>query len=227
MKNEEKIIAATLKVVKEHTISGTRMHLIAEETGMLQSNLHYYYKSKNELMLAFQEHVLSKCHALREKNTKKNQDTLEAQLDVFIQQKRTFILKMPEYDYAELDFWNQGRVNPKMKQNFIESFEGWCYEIGEMLDQYVPDLSEKARTYLPYQVVSYLEGATIQYLIDEKSFDLDEYLSFGKQMILDTIEKDLEQKDAMTKDAMTKDAMTKDVMTKSVITKDEAKVLVI
>lgn len=197
MKNEEKIITATLKVVKKHTISGTRMHLIAEETGMLQSNLHYYYKSKDELMLALQEHVLSKCRDLREKNGKKSQETLEAQLDVFIQQKRTFILKMPEYDYAELDFWNQGRVNPKMKQNFMESFKGWRDEIGEMLDKFVPHLSEKARTYLPYQMVSYLEGATIQYLIDEKSFDLDAYLDFGKQMILNTIERDLEQSNSM------------------------------
>lgn len=197
MKNEEKIITATLKVVKKHTISGTRMHLIAEETGMLQSNLHYYYKSKDELMLALQEHVLSKCRELREKNGKKSQETLEAQLDIFIQQKRTFILKMPEYDYAELDFWNQGRVNPKMKQNFMESFKGWRDEIGEMLDKFVPSLSEKARTYIPYQMVSYLEGATLQYLIDEKSFDLDAYLDFGKQMILSTIERDLEQSNSM------------------------------
>lgn len=193
MNNEDKIIAATLKVVKTYTISGTRMHLIANEVGMLQSNLHYYYKTKHELMLALQKQVLNKCLEIREKFKKQSKNTLEAQLDVFIKQKRTFILKMPEYDYAEIDFWGQGRINPKMKQNFIDSFEGWRKELRDLLNQYVPALSEEVKEYLPYQIVSYLEGATIQYLINEKSFDLDKYFEFGKKMILTTIKEDLKR----------------------------------
>ena len=193
MRNEENIIDATLKVVKAHTISGTRMHLIAREAGMLQSNLHYYYKTKDELMLALQEQVLSKCLEIREDLREDSEATFKGQLDIFIQQKRRFILEMPEYDYAELDFWGQGRIDTQMKQNFIESFEGWREELRALLDRYVPHASERVRTYLPYQIVSFLEGATIQYLINEKSFDLDSYFEFGKQMILDTIEKDLSE----------------------------------
>ena len=196
MKNEHKIIEATLKVVKAHTISGTRMHLIAKEAGMLQSNLHYYYKTKDELMLALQKQVLDKCLEIREKFRKKSKDTLEGQLDIFIQQKRAFILKMPEYDYAEIDFWGQGRINLVIKQNFKESFEGWRKELRALLEKYVPTLSEEVKEYLPYQIVSYLEGATLQYLIDEKHFDLDQYFAFGKQMILSVIEKELNKVEA-------------------------------
>lgn len=193
MRNEDKIIAATLKVVKAHTISGTRMHLIAKEAGMLQSNLHYYYKTKDELMLALQKQVLDKCLEIRRDLRENSEDTFESQLDVFINQKRQFILEMPEYDYAEIDFWGQGRIHSEMKQNFIDSFEGWRGELRDLLDRYVPSVSEKVRTYLPYQIVSFLEGATIQYLISEKSFDLESYFAFGKQMILDTIKQDLSQ----------------------------------
>lgn len=196
MKNEDKIIAATLKVVKAHTISGTRMHLIAEATGMLQSNLHYYYRTKDELMLALQKKVLEKCLEIRNKLKRKSKDTLESQLDIFIQQKRTFILKMPEYDYAELDFWGQSRINAETKQNFRESFEGWRRELRDLLDRYASGVSEEVREYLPYQIVSYLEGATIQYLIDEERFDLDQYFAFGKKMILDTVQRALEEEKA-------------------------------
>ena len=49
---EEKILNAAFRVVDRHTISGTRMHLIAEEAKMVQSNLHYYFKTKQDLMLA-------------------------------------------------------------------------------------------------------------------------------------------------------------------------------
>lgn len=37
----EKVLKAALKVVNQATISGTRMHQIAEEADMVQSNVHY------------------------------------------------------------------------------------------------------------------------------------------------------------------------------------------
>ncbi len=191
MKNEEKILEATLAVVREQTISGTRMHLIAQKADMLQSNLHYYYKTKNDLLQALQDKVLDKCLEIRTNLRVDCEDSLESELDVFIKQKKAFIMEYRDYDYAELDFWVQGRINPKMRENFAKSFDGWRMEIGEMLDRYVPSLNETVRTYLPYLVVSYLEGATIQYLIEEDSFDLDAYFAFGKKMILDTIHKSI------------------------------------
>ncbi|WP_294372712.1 TetR/AcrR family transcriptional regulator [uncultured Clostridium sp.] len=192
MKNEDKILKAALDVVREYTISGTRMHLIAEKAGMVQSNLHYYFKTKSELMFALQKKVLEKCLKLREHYGKNKKDTLEEQLDIFIDQKKAFITKYKEFDYAEVDFWVQGRINKQIKSNFSESFEGWRSEIRQMLEKHVPQLSEETKEYLPYQIVSYLEGATIQFLIDEKRFNLDKYFEFGKNMILKSIQQEVE-----------------------------------
>ena len=192
MNNEEKILNAALQVVKENTISGTRMHLIAEKAGMVQSNLHYYFKTKNELMLELQRMVLEKCQDLRKTYRENSEvDTLEKELDVFIAQKKAFIMEYREYDYAEIDFWVQGRINKNMKNRFAESFEGWRNEIQEMLEKYAPQLSDNTKKYLPYEIVSYLEGATIQYLTDEKKFDLDNYFEFGKKMILNSIQEEI------------------------------------
>jgi AcrR family transcriptional regulator len=187
MKNEDRILEAALQVVKDKTISGTRMHLIADEAKMLQSNLHYYYKTKNDLMDALQKKVLEKCLELRESLRNDSKDNLESQLEVFIKQKRSFIQQYREYDYAELDFWVQGRINSEIKEGFAKSFEGWRREIGEILNRYAPEMEDGLKKLLPYQIVSLLEGATIQYLIDEESFDLEEYFEVGKRMILDTI----------------------------------------
>ena len=55
---EERILNAALKVVNDVTISGTRMHLIAEKADMVQSNVHYYYKTKQELLKGLQEWIL-------------------------------------------------------------------------------------------------------------------------------------------------------------------------
>ncbi|MGB8455517.1 MAG: TetR/AcrR family transcriptional regulator [Anaerocolumna sp.] len=186
-KPEEKILDAALDVVIENTICGTRMHLIAERAGMVQSNLHYYYKTKNDLMLALQKKVLKKCLEIRNRLKVDAKDTLEDQLDVFIKQKLEFIVKEQEYDFAEIDFWVQGHINTDIQLAFAASFEGWRKEIGEMLDKYEPELPKQKREYLPYLIVSTLEGASIQYLIDRDRFNVEDYFEFCKSVILKVI----------------------------------------
>ncbi|MFV0343059.1 MAG: TetR/AcrR family transcriptional regulator [Anaerocolumna sp.] len=187
-KPEEKILEAALDVVVENTICGTRMHLIAERAGMVQSNLHYYYKTKQDLMLAVQKKVLKKCLEIRDNYRVNAADTLEGQLDVFIHQKLEFIIKEKKYDYAEIDFWVQGHINEEMQEGFADSFEGWREEIGNILDQYAPALDKYKREYMPYFIVSTLEGASVQYLIKEGRFDIEEYFKFCKDIILKTIQ---------------------------------------
>ena len=186
-KTEDKVLDAALKIVKDKTISGTRMHLIAEEANMVQSNVHYYFKTKNDLMIALQKKVLNRCIELRKHLSTTCEDTLESQLDTFFQQKLDFILEETEYDYAEIDFWIQGRINEPMRKEFCKSFQGWRDEIGVLLDKYVPELSKEKRISIPYMLVSLLEGASLQYLIDEGNFDIHEYFAFCKQQVLKAI----------------------------------------
>lgn len=186
-KPEEKVLEAALQIVKENTISGTRMHLIAERANMVQSNVHYYYKTKNELMLALQKKVLNRCKELRQKYEMSCADTLSDHLDVFFKQKEEFILNEKEYDYAELDFWVQCRTSEEIRSEFCQSFNGWREEMGEILDKYAPDLDTRKRRYIPYVFVSMLEGAPVQYLIDEGSFNIREYFAFCKERILQMI----------------------------------------
>jgi len=184
MKNEERILEAALEVVEDYTISGTRMHLIAKKAEMFPSNIHYYYRTKDELLLALQQKVLNKCLKLRADIRAHSKDTLESQLDVFFEQKKAFIMEYREYDYAEIDFWVQSRVDSNIKKGFADSFSGWREEIRQVLEKYIPDVPEEGKVYLSAHIVSILEGATIQYLMDEKSFDVDKYFTFGKKMIL-------------------------------------------
>lgn len=185
---ENRIMDAALKVVKENTISGTRMHLIAQKADMVQSNLHYYYKTKDDLMYGLQKRVLNKCLEMREEFSKTAEDTLESQLDVFIKQKMDFTLYEQEYDFAEIDFWVQGRINDKIKRDFAISFAGWRNDIGRMLDKYASDIPEERRKYLPHIILSLLEGVTLQYLTDEDSMDVEEYFVEVKHFILNVID---------------------------------------
>lgn len=181
---KERILSAALRVVNRNTISRTRMHLIAHEAGMVQSNVHYYFKTKDELMMALQDYILDECTTFRERERQSCRDELESQLDVFFQQKKKLILNKREYDFAEIDFWVQSRINNQVRQRFQSNYDGWRDEIRQVLDRYCPYMDRYTKEKLPYVVVSMLEGATIQHGIDSENFDIDGYFEFCKSMIL-------------------------------------------
>ncbi len=186
---EGKIIDAALDTIEKHTISGTRMRLIAEEADMIQSNLHYYFKTKTDLLMAVLKRVRVRSLEIRTELQKNSEDTLEAGLDLFIGQKKQFIKNEKKYDYAEIDFWIQSRLTASTQQELSHSFREWRQEIRNMLQKYVPALPEEKLEYLPIHFVSMLEGATLQYLADEDIFDLDKYFEVGKELLLSQVEK--------------------------------------
>lgn len=188
-KNEPtiRILNAALDVVNKKTISGTRMHLIAEQAKMVQSNIHYYYKTKDDLMLALQEYIFDECYDIRRKEKKHSKNTLESQLDVFINQKKRLMLNKNKYDFAEMDFWVQSKISQEVHENFMENYETWRREIREILVEFCPDLDEESKKMLPFTLVSILEGASVQYLISKSEFDIDMYFNYCKDMMLTQI----------------------------------------
>ena len=184
MSTEEKIIQATLDVIEEKTISETRMRFIAENADVYQSNLHYYYKSKKELLLAAQKKVANHCSELRQQEKSKAKDTLEGQLDVFLRQKLIFIKEEPKYDYAEIDFWIQSRIDKDFKEEFKRSFYGWRKELQDLIEAYALHFEKEKQILLASVIISLLEGATIQYLVDAEAFSVDKYFEYCKYLII-------------------------------------------
>ncbi|MCR5771060.1 MAG: TetR/AcrR family transcriptional regulator [Butyrivibrio sp.] len=185
--NEEKILDATLRVIESHTISGTRISLIAKEADMLQSNVLYYYKTKEEILVAMQKRILDIFPKLREELRENTEDTLESALEVFSKNEENLLKNFPEYNHAEMDFWVQSRTDEDTRERFAESYNLWRQEIREVLEKYVPDLPENLKTILPAQYVSMLEGFTIQYLIDEKNINMAEYFATSRELILNMV----------------------------------------
>lgn len=184
MSTEDKIIQATLDVIAEKTISETRMRCIAEHADVYQSNLHYYYKSKKELLLAAQRKVAERCILLRQLEKEKADNTLEGQLDVFLKQKLIFIKEEPKYDYAEIDFWIQSKIDKDFREEFKRSFYGWRKDLQELIAAYAVHIEKEKTILLASVIISLLEGATIQYLIDEEAFSVDKYFEYCKMLIL-------------------------------------------
>lgn len=183
----QKILEATLETIAREKISGTRMHLIAKEANMSQSNLHYYYPTKNDLLIALMDELQERFSQKRMESVDLKNKSFEENLKGLFEEKKDDILNHKKVDYAQFDYWVQGTVNPEIREKFKRTFDEWRGDIREVLQESKSEksLDSKYMNMIPFIVVSLMMGASMQYLIDEGNFDLDEYFKTAKKMILD------------------------------------------
>lgn len=179
-----KILEAAVKVVNEHTISGTRMHLIADEAGVSQGNLHYHFDTKRELLKNLLIHTQEDYFGKRQAALDDADETLEAQLAAFFKQKLMLIMNQPEYDRIQIDFWVQGNIDEDFNKAFFSSTDSWREHIEGIIRKYKPDYSESYVNLVSSIMISMMFGATIQYLNNPEVFDLEEYFDLCHKGIL-------------------------------------------
>lgn len=182
----KKILEATLEVVAREKISGTRMHLIAKEANMSQSNLHYYYPTKNDLLMSLMDELQKRFSEKRIESVDLKNKSLSDNFHGLFKEKQDDILNHKKVDYTQFDFWVQGTVNPEIKAKFQTSFDEWRHNITEVLkqDESYKGLDTKFQEMLPFIMVSLMMGASMQFLIDEEKFDLDNYFEVAEKLIL-------------------------------------------
>lgn len=183
-----KILEATLEVVAREKISGTRMHLIAKEANMSQSNLHYYYPTKNELLITLMDDLQKHFSEKRIESVDLKTKALNENIHGLFREKSDDILNHKKVDYAQFDYWVQGTVNPDIRRKFQKSFDEWRDNILQVLTNGDELVDSKYQEMLPFIMVSLMMGASMQYLIDEDKFDLDEYFSVAEEIILKVLQ---------------------------------------
>lgn len=181
-----KIMDAAFEIVAQNKISGTRMHLIAKEAGLVQSNVHYYYPTKNDLMIALLESIQERFTQKRMSSVDLEGKSFAENLQGLFYEKKDDILNHKKIDYVQFDFWVQGTANPEIRAKFVDAFNIWRENIKEVLKQEPCFEENKSVHYgmLPYLIVSFMVGASMQYLMDEEKFNLNDYFTAAEKMIL-------------------------------------------
>lgn len=183
---DKKILKAALEVVSKEKISGTRMHIIAKEAKMSQANLHYHFSTKNELMIALLNSIQEEYASGRKKYIDKDTKPVIENIRGFFEQKKDDILINKKIEYAQIDYWIQGTVNEDIRNIFQNTFNIWRKSVEDVFSQ-VDNLDEKSYKNLPFIMVSLMMGASLQYLIDEEKFDLNDYFEVAEKMVLSQI----------------------------------------
>jgi len=182
---EEHIVASALTVLTNHTISGTRMHLIAEEAGIVASNIHYYFKTKKDLLYAVLAEIQRRSSARRELIMAQVEPSLKGKLSGFFTSKQILIEEDRECDISQFDFWVQGlAADAELKQRFQRSLAIWRSDIMQVLDEFMPDMEKSKKDLLTYIMVSMMMGASMQYYYNPEALNLDAYFSACLDMVL-------------------------------------------
>lgn len=187
MSNEikEKILDAAMEVVSKEKISGTRMHMIAKEANMSQANLHYHFSTKNDIMIALLDKMQEQFSNDRKSYISLEDKNVVENIRGFFNQKKNDILNKKKFDYTQIDYWVQGTVNEEIRAKFENTFDIWRDSISEVLSkgEQIEGIDIKHLNVMPFLIVSLMLGASLQYLIDEGKFDLDEYFELAEKMI--------------------------------------------
>lgn len=169
------IINAAFKVVDTYSVSGTRMHLIAEEAGFSSAALHYHFKTKDELMQALLDYIHNVYGITRKNKLAHSPKTLEGQMSAFLAQNENYTTKEPEYFRVQMDFWGMCHSNEAIHDSIRTSYSSWYEDILSMLKSYSPDTNEEDLAFVARSLVALMIGFSVMYLADENSFDLKDF----------------------------------------------------
>ncbi|MDA3957394.1 TetR/AcrR family transcriptional regulator [Oceanispirochaeta sp.] len=183
--SSDKIMKAALDVIAREKISGLRMRQISEEAGMSQGILHYYFHTKKELLSRLLDFILLLFQKERNSDFASSDGSPAGKIHAFFQEKKRSILEK-KMEYIQFDFWVQGTMDTDLKEKIQKSYLNWRYNLYEVIQEGVVSGEFKAdrAVGVDAMIVSLLMGGSVQYLIDESAFELDQYLNQAESMVL-------------------------------------------
>lgn len=184
----ERILRATYETILEDQISGTRLRKIAEKAGMAQGHLHYYYASKDDLFLDLLNRLIQTFSEERRKRLDDVSKSFLNKLLTFFELKIETI-KGRNKDFVLFDFWVQSASDQSIRQNIDKFYTPWRQTIQEIVQGGVEsgEFNSKHAAMMPSYMISLMDGAALQYLIDRDAFNLDEYFQMAGKMVTELL----------------------------------------
>jgi len=115
------ILNATYKCIFRQGITGISMRSIAKEAKINQPNLHYYFKSKENLLIEFTRAFFARCINDITKFLKPS-DPPDKKLNAILEAGKEHVLKEKERYMVFAEIWSLAIKNPAMQKIFINHY---------------------------------------------------------------------------------------------------------
>jgi AcrR family transcriptional regulator len=175
-----------MQVIREKKISGTRLREIAARAGISTGTLNYHFPSK-ELLL---QSLLNEMDRIfnEERPVFLSEMGLDPtrKLKWFLDQERQLLSDRRELAEVFIDFWGHGLADEKIRTKIQHMYDRWRGDVEATLAEGIASgaLKTAHKGLVSALVVSLMEGAALQYLIDSSAIDLQDYFTESLEMVV-------------------------------------------
>ena len=170
------ILQATLDIICQHHISGATIRRIAEQANISPSLIHYYFPTKRDLFMAVIDYLITFYSRNHAAYIMTNNIRPPEKLMIMVSNQIEYTSRRKEY-YVIYDFWTHAITDDEIKVKVQEMFLNWEGWIRKIIDEGIQtgDFDAQNAEFVPHLLMSLINGAAIQYLLNEHVFDIHDY----------------------------------------------------
>ena len=183
------ILKALDSCLQEKSFQQTSIKDIARVAGVNHGVLHYYFASKDDILLNYIDYVIEDYRdQIREWLGAKDISQLDKkgfieEIFAFINNKITLNRKLSR---IFIEIWEIGIYNDAVRQKLKHMYSAWIRELTLYLSRFVPD--EKFAMNISVSMVAFWEGmALFSTIFDADSLDIAEVLGRFQERILEIL----------------------------------------
>ena len=184
---KNQIIDAAMTVFSKMGFSKARMDDIVEESGLSKGTLYWYFKSKDDIIIAILENLFEREFADLEPILGQTEGTISQRLSQFVEYTVSDIQRMLKLMPLAYEFYALAFRQTAVRQ----ALKSYLYHYLEMLDPVVQEAIERGefRPVDPRDVSialgAIVEGTILLWVYDPEIVDIDHHAQFATSVFLD------------------------------------------
>lgn len=179
------IITATIDCIIRYGYHNFSMQDVARVADVSKGIIHYYFLNKEDLMMAVLEKVAGEIENLlatiREQTTDPREQIKQIMRLCFniVKQKR-------EYYQVNIDFWTQINQKEAVRAAIALHYSKFRTAAANIVQQGIDQgvFQTRDASAMASLIIAIVDGASLQWLFDEKVFDYDNMIKLSEEVIL-------------------------------------------
>jgi len=188
---KQQILEALHRCLLKKPFDKTSIKEIASEAGVNHGVLHYYFKSKEDILLHYIEYVIELYKGLFEDWLQSEGCKIENSQD-FLRECCKFVTRKitlnQDLTHTFIEIWEIAIYNPKVKKKLQKAYLEWVETVRSMI--VASTGNEETASIASIGGVAFLEGISLlSVVIGPKYFDFESVLREVQTIFLDTLAK--------------------------------------
>lgn len=193
-KSKQKIIDATIEILKSHSIKEVSMRNVAKQAGVTTGSIYHHYKNKDELLLDVMEESLHFTPKLNELVKKEQFDKQGKELLDEVNYQVGERIRKKEQQELHIQFLSSViKTNPEITEVYKQTYKKILHSTSELMlkayDKKENDLSPVLASIL----VAAIDGIAIQQTLNVLPYELDKFIEIFTDFFTQSLYKYLEK----------------------------------